>query len=210
MQIRPLFVFFVSLAVAFPTSTRFAFAADDLKPVEAKLVAKGDGYLVHVLPQRSAPPFDFGMPKRFGLLNPNTTLVHTSTETGKMRCLFISGHESARSLPMGIDRIHHVSWRLAGTSASGDHLFVLTWHAKATVLLTGGPQRAPKFNTGQWDVSVFRLRDGNKVTSIKLTGDSLPKSTGSEVYGEGPLKIKDDKITVFKQVLQLHATVLAA
>jgi hypothetical protein len=177
-------------------------ADDAAKPVEAKLVAKGDGYLVHVLPGRPAPVFPFGLPKRFGVLNQNAAVIHTSTKTGKMQCLFASGHSSALGPPMGIDRIYHVKWRLLGTSVSDDHLFLLTWHADAAVMRTGRPLPPPRFGKGQYSLSVFNASDGNKLTSIKHSGDHLPESPPPETNDSGPLQVEGDKVTVFKQVFQ--------
>ena len=199
---RPFTVFVLLLVASCLFLSRPVFADDVVKPVEAKLIAKGDGYLVHVLPGRAAPAFAFGLPKRFGVLNQSTAVIHTSIKTGKMQCLFASGRDSARSLPMGIGLIYHVRWRLSGASVSGDHLFLLTWHENATVMLTGHPLPPPRFGKGQFDITVFNVSDGTKLTSIKLTGDSLPESPPSILYGDGPLKIEGDKITVFKQVLQ--------
>ena len=54
---RPFTVFVLLLVTSCFFLSRPVFAADVFKPVEAKLVAKGDGYLVHVLPGRSVPAF---------------------------------------------------------------------------------------------------------------------------------------------------------
>ena len=103
---------------------------------------------------------------------------------------------------MGIDRIYHTKWRLPGVSVSGDHLFLLTWRANATVMVTGHPLPAPRFGKGQYDITVFNVIDGTKLTSIKLTDDSLPESPPPFAVDKGPLQIKGDTITVFKYVLQ--------
>jgi hypothetical protein len=47
---RPFIVFVLLLVTNCSFHTRSAFADDVVKPVEAELVAKGDGYLVHVMP----------------------------------------------------------------------------------------------------------------------------------------------------------------
>jgi hypothetical protein len=199
---RPLTVFVLLLVANCSFHTRSAFADDVVKPVEAELVAKGDGYLVHVMPGQAASAFAFGLPKRFGVLNQNAAVIHTSTKTGKMQCLFASGHSSALGPPMGIDRIYHVKWRLLGTSVSDDHLFLLTWHADAAVMRTGRPLPPPRFGKGQYSLSVFNASDGNKLTSIKHSGDHLPESPPPETNDSGPLQVEGDKVTVFKQVFQ--------
>ena len=199
---RPLTVFILSLVASGLFLSQPAFADDAAKPVEAKLIAKGDGYLVHVMPGRPALAFAGGLPKRFGVLNQSTAVIHTSTKTGKMQCLFASGDSSAAGPPMGITRIYHVKWRLLGTSVSDDHLFLLTWHANAAVMVTGHPLPPPRFGKGQYDLSVFDASNGNKMSSVKLTGDSLPESPAPDSYNQGSLQIKGDKITVFKQVFQ--------
>lgn len=201
MHGHPVIAFALLLAACFTLVSRPAFADDVAKPVEAKLVGKGEGYLVHVMPGRPAPVFAFGLPKRFGVLNQSTAVIHTSIKTGKMQCLFASGDSSAPGLPMGIDRIYLAKWRLLGASVSDDHLFLLTWHANAA-LMVGNQLPPPRFSKGQYDVSVFNASNGDKLSSIKLSGDHLPKSPPPETNDSGPLKIEGDKITVFKQVLQ--------
>jgi hypothetical protein len=199
---RPLTVFVLLLVTNCSFHARSAFADDVVKPVEAELVAKGDGYLVHVMPGQAASAFAFGLPKRFGVLNQSTAVIHTSTKTGKMQCLFASGSSSAPGPPMGIDRIYHVTWRLLGASVSDHHLFLLTWHANAAVMVTGHPLLPPRFGKGQYDLTAFRVSDGKKLNSIKLTGDRLPQSPPLKTSDNGLLQIEGDKITVFEQVLQ--------
>lgn len=178
-----------------------AFADEEGEAVKAKLIAKGDGYLVHVLPTQLMAGFGFGLPERCGVLNSNGIVMHTTIKTGQMKCLFISGHESARGLPMGIDRMHHATSRLLGIIASNDRIYLLTWQARSVVMITGREVQRPSFGQGRYNLSVFDAGNGNKLASTKIVG-ALPESPPPEAFDKGELRVVGEKITVFEQVLQ--------
>ena len=201
MHVHPLVTLLLLLGTNCIFYAQSALGEDAPKGVEAQLVAKGDGYFVHILPRPVIPELQFGLPIRYGVLNSNAIVIHTSTETGKMQCLFISGSESARGLPMGVDWIHHATSRLLGIVVSNGRVYLLTWYARAAIMHTGLPLPPPQFGQGQYDLSVFNLSSGSKLASTTIQGE-LPESPPPEAYDKGPLQIDGDKITVFNMILQ--------
>ena len=177
---RPSTVFVLLLVESCLFLSRSVFADDAVKPVEAKLIAKGDGYLVHI-----------------GVLNQSTAVIHTLTQTGKMQCLFASGNRFTPGPP--VDGSYPAKSRLLGIVVSRGRIHLLTSHIPSGVMrrdILGRSQLPRPFPNGQCTLSAFSVSDGKELTSVKLKGYH-PLS--ADVFDNGPLKVEGDKITVFKQ-----------
>ena len=163
-------ILFFASCVCLP---RQAVADDAAKPVEARLVAKGDDYLVHVL---------------------NHSVIHTSTKTGKMQCLFASRNHFA---PGPIDETSPAKSRLLDIVVSRGRIHLLTSHTPGGVMrrdILGRPRPPLPFSNGRCTLSAFSVSDGKELRSVKLKGYHPTVLSADEA-----LKVEGDKITVFKQ-----------
>ena len=201
---RPFTVFILLFVASCLFLSRPVFADDVVKPVIARLVAKGEGYLVHVLPRQYAsptpPPIRFGLKKHFGVPIHNAALTHTSTKTGKMQYLFVSGRHTASGIPMGITVMHHLEWRLLGVSVSSNRIYLATW--RSVKMTTGGTPVIPKNGKGTYEVSVFNASDGTKLASHSLPIAEMPQAPPPESCDQGQLSVKGDEIWILNQKLK--------
>jgi len=179
---------------------------------EAKLLAKGDIYLLHLFPRPEPAPMakeDLAelfnptaqLTKYFGVPIANWLLTHTSLETGKVRYLFISGIHTASGIPMGHTLEHFREWRLLGVSVVDGRIFVLTWRS-GQVTIGKGPVR-PLIGNGEYFLTVFSAADGTRLASTTLKSDRSSNEPPTQTHKPTHLKIDGDQVTAFGQTLRL-------
>jgi hypothetical protein len=160
------FPLLLSAALAQPAVSLHAPA----EPV-CRVLARGDGYVVHAVPAGArAPGIDTGSgPFGFGFLNSRTAILHTDLKTGRMKKLVEGGEWSVPGPPMGIDRVTHRTLTIASAATGPDRLYVLVMHSTVHAIVQG--TRGPVDRTRaqlQHVLYVFRLADGSTVQELKL------------------------------------------
>ena len=179
-----LFLIAVSL-----TANQSARAQDDISgPRGVMPLAKSEDYFVHVINSATAS----SVPSHIFPVKSKFTIFHTSISTGRMQRLYESGEFSQRSPPMGVNRIYHTSNRLLGVGASEKHLFLASWQAKATVMLSGPKTPEPKFGKGKFFLTAFNLTDGRNLGFFEIDEQPLPK----HLILFDSLKVSDGKIKI--------------
>jgi hypothetical protein len=181
--------------------SRAMLADEKVARVEAKLVAKGDDYLVHVLPRQQPEGIPWGLRKQFGVPIHNAAVTHTSLATGEMQYLFISGIHTAHGAPMGLITTYQMEWRLLGMAVHNNRLLLLTW--RSGVLSSTDGFDGGITGKGQYDLTMFDVRDGAKLSSITIHSDQPPNAPPAESYDAGPLVIEGNRITVFERILHI-------
>jgi hypothetical protein len=208
------------------------------------LIAEGAGYSIHALPPTARlgrpasklllpspsgpgllPGMGLGTPK--GAL-PGVTVVHTTTATGVKKQLVQSGTTSV-IIPMGIDRIHHSTVRVAGVAADSQRLYVLCWHAQSTTIawhgghradtaleMLGGPALAAN---GTCRLLVFRTFDGRLLHTFELKRPTphqgvaeLAPSAGAApraTTGRGLLRLTPGGVSCFGETFAFRGEELA-
>lgn len=161
-------------------------AADDSKPGQPIVVAKGDGFIVHTLGGAGPAPALFGR-------QPGTALhvLHTALPAGRLTVLFQSGTAVGIPIPMGLNRIPCSQTRVVGVAADAERLYVLVWSAEWQHLGgfgAGGEVKPPLSDV--YAVRVFWLADGSEVGSFAVGGEKRPKTVPQESMEAGPLTVE--------------------
>jgi hypothetical protein len=134
----------------------------------ARLVAKGEDFMVHALGGRQPAEKPGRLPFMEGKPSPSSEiiLVHTSLDTGKMRVLVRSRSASWRGPPMGIDRHFYSEEGVLEFQVDKERLYVLRYSFTTDVLLRpSGPETAPGT---AYALLVFHLESGREILSQQL------------------------------------------
>ncbi|MBN9521561.1 hypothetical protein J0H58_24095 [bacterium] len=138
---------------------------------ECRVLAKGDGYVVHAVPSGPRAPgvvADRG-PFGAGVLSGRTAILHTDLKTGAMKRLVEGGEWSVPGAPMGIDRVTHHTLSIADAAAGPDRLYVLVMRSTTHAFVQGTPGPIDRTRaTLQHVLYVFRLADGSTAQEVVL------------------------------------------
>jgi hypothetical protein len=164
-----------------------AFASSLPDPTKPRVVAKGDGYAVHLVPATSSTKDRAGRPMM---------VTHTRRDTGAMTIL-----AEADPVPqfsgLGRDFMTY-SWNtrgIAGVRADGERVYVLTTHSIGTSTPAMGAR-----GTTTIELRVFWLADGARVG--KWLVENAPvvhfdlRLAGERTTDAGPLKADLDGVSV--------------
>ena len=151
-----------------PLCFSLAFAAPPAPPADSdcRVLAKGDGYVVHAVRVGARAPG--GDPRgRFGLFSgPRYAILHTDTKTGTLKKLVEGGEWSVPFPPMAIDRTTEHSISIAGVATGPDRLYVLVM--RSSVVVRGGAPGGRGPGTLQHVLYVFSLADGRTIQEVVL------------------------------------------
>jgi hypothetical protein len=202
----------LTLGLLLAAAPRPAAASDDLadflrpspgndryRPV---LLTRGEGYLVHALPQ--SPP-------RATDNDPTHLLLHTALPSGKMKRLLASGPQARpfRWADMQLtDSVPPATWQEAhilGAAADAERLYVLWWVSDRVTIDSGKPVPPPgQLGKGAYQLLVFDLADGERLHTLDLAPFKidLPEERRTETVEAGPLKLTDKGVSCFETTFE--------
>ena len=191
--------------------------AQEVDKGKPRLVARGQGYFVHAVPQGlrvsevQKPGLASWMteddlhqpdlPRMFGRLRnpyqPGLALLHTSTASGEMKSLLTTGAYELLERPKKALRTSRLRTRIVGTAADSSRLYVAWWYAEEAEDwdFHGRPYSA--FGKGRYRLTVFHLADGKQLQEVELKKESPPKEPPEEKVGRGPLQVREHGVSCF-------------
>lgn len=166
---------------------------------EPVLVAKGKGFLVHAVLLGDEKAGKVGGLQAFQTTTVphGVAVLHTATESGKMKALVTSTTAVRQSPPMGIDRLYYTATQVAGVTADLERLYVLVAERKKTLML---PQRIPEdgdYGAAAYTLQVYAVEDGRLLHRLPLKEGNFPKEPAPETAKPGPLAVKEGGVTCF-------------
>jgi hypothetical protein len=190
-----LVVAFGSFAHGQPTvapAPRVAPATDSSTP---RLVAKGDGYFIHIVPETLATKDQPARPMM---------VTHTSRSTGELSVLVSGAGVASCFRPViGIVSESRETDGIAGVRADGERLYILMMHRS----IFATPQLGLVKDELTSELRVFWLADGSSTGKWAV---QVPKAYRPDSAEVGPLRAVLDGVSVFGQRFTFAGKTLAS
>jgi len=175
----------------------------ELPAPKAKLIAKGETYLVHALPGS-----DGGHRFERMYMHPGVSVLYTSLKpadgsdatAGEMTRLIHTG-----TWEVNTERISYHQSRVVGVVADKQRLYVAVWHSGR--IYDRPPNPYAKRTGGTYVLTAFSLADGKKITGLGLVG-SGPKTVPGETVEAGVLHLEENGVSCFGTRLEFEGNKL--